>query len=185
MAAGENLLLKRLRNSAGLNEEVKHIVGTNPKRDSAMCSDSDLQQKFCNERKHSTRMSSEFVKGTRYLKSNHWVVHMQWWEKFVEFNYCHWMIAGDIGCYFTKISSSDLEGQCLCNMLVKNLFKKNSSEFEVPSVQRCFSKTGCSQSVFEWQLPAWGHSPVCPARPLTLASHFPPRDIHSFCDHST
>lgn len=46
MAAGENLLLNWLRNSAGLNEEVKHIVGTNPKRDSAMCSDSDLQQKF-------------------------------------------------------------------------------------------------------------------------------------------
>lgn len=68
MAAGENLLLNRLRNSAGLNEEVKHIVGTNPKRESAMCSDCDLQQSFCNERKHSTRMSSEFPKGTRYLR---------------------------------------------------------------------------------------------------------------------
>lgn len=70
MAAGENLLLNWLRNSAGLNEEVKHIVGTNPKRDSAMCSDSDLQQKFGNERKHSALMTSVFPKGTRYLKTS-------------------------------------------------------------------------------------------------------------------
>lgn len=70
MAVGENLLLNWLGNSAGLNEEVKHIVGTDPKRDSAMCSDSDFQQKFCHERKHSTRMSSAFLKGTRYLETS-------------------------------------------------------------------------------------------------------------------
>lgn len=62
MATGENLLLNSLRNSAGLNKEVKRIVRTNPKRHSAMCSDSDFPQKFCNEGKHSTRMSQSLSK---------------------------------------------------------------------------------------------------------------------------